>query len=208
MKGSPALIVESHPRTRDELGAALLGLGYGTVVATSVDEALSALAQQDFAFCLLDTRLAGGDGLDLLRRLRAQGNWELPVILLADERDLPRVTEATALGADDFLQKSFTPVDLENVVKETLARPRRRWGSASHDPEDAAARLRSEVDLWRSPRMREVLEIIQQGARVDVTVLIVGETGTGKDLVARAIHQLSVRRAQPFVKVNCAAVPR
>ena len=208
MKGNPVLIVEAHPSVREELEAALLALGYGTVAAASVDEALATLAQQDFAFCLLDTRLVGSDGLDLLRRLRAQGNRELPVIMLADEQDLPRVAEATALGADDFLQKSFTPIDLENVVKETLARPRRRWEPASRDLDDAAARLRSEVDLWRSPRMREIWEILQQAARVDVTVLVVGETGTGKDLVARAIHQLSVRRQQPFVKVNCAAVPR
>jgi transcriptional regulator with PAS, ATPase and Fis domain len=68
--------------------------------------------------------------------------------------------------------------------------------------------LQAEIGLWRSAKMREVREILLQAARVDVTVLISGETGTGKDLVARAIHDESVRQSGPFVKVNCAAVPR
>jgi two-component system, NtrC family, response regulator AtoC len=75
-------------------------------------------------------------------------------------------------------------------------------------PDDPATRLEREVALWRSPRMREVGGIIQRAAGVDVTVLICGETGTGKDLVARTIHHLSSRRSKPFIKVNCAAMPR
>ena len=74
--------------------------------------------------------------------------------------------------------------------------------------DDPQRRLQEELSLWRSPGMQEVRHIIGQAARVDVTVLILGETGTGKDLVARAIHQLGVRQDGPFVKVNCAAVPR
>ncbi len=77
---------------------------------------------------------------------------------------------------------------------------------ASRD--DAAGRLAREIALWRSTKMREVAEIIQRAAGVDVTVLICGETGTGKDLVARTIHHLSARRGKPLVKVNCAAMPR
>jgi len=75
-------------------------------------------------------------------------------------------------------------------------------------PDEPAARLEREVALWRSPKMREVGEIIRRAAGVDVTVLICGETGTGKDLVARTIHHLSSRRGKPFIKVNCAAMPR
>ncbi len=74
--------------------------------------------------------------------------------------------------------------------------------------DDPAARLEREVALWRSPKMQEVGEILQRAAGVDVTVLICGETGTGKDLVARTIHHLSSRRGKPFIKVNCAAMPR
>jgi len=74
--------------------------------------------------------------------------------------------------------------------------------------EDPVARLEKEIALWRSPKMRQVGEIIHRAAGVDVTVLICGATGTGKDLVARTIHHLSSRRGMPFVKVNCAAMPR
>jgi two-component system, NtrC family, response regulator AtoC len=74
--------------------------------------------------------------------------------------------------------------------------------------QEAEGKLRREMDLWCSPKMRDIVAIIREVARVDVTVLVTGETGTGKDVVARAIHQLSTRRTAPFVKVNCAAVPR
>ncbi len=80
--------------------------------------------------------------------------------------------------------------------------------SRGADDNDPIARVRQELSLWQSPRMQEVLDIIGQAARVDVTVLITGETGTGKELIARAIHYLGTRRAGPFVKVNCAAVAR
>ena len=92
--------------------------------------------------------------------------------------------------------------ELDSVIDSTAAHPERVW------PDEPAARLEREVGLWRSPKMREVLEIIQRAAGVDVTVLICGETGTGKDLVARVVHHLSSRRGKPFIKVNCAAMPR
>ena len=116
------------------------------------------------------------------------------------------MSEVAALGAEDVLQKPFTPEDLENVIKSAISRPPRTWGHEAQD--DRGRKLQHELALWQSPQMREVSEIIRQAARADVTVLICGETGTGKDLVARAIHEFGVRRADPFVKVNCAAVPR
>jgi two-component system response regulator AtoC len=76
------------------------------------------------------------------------------------------------------------------------------------DLDDPLVKLMAEIGLWRSPRMRDVWKVIEQAARIDITVMVTGETGTGKDLVARAIHHLSTRQRGPFVKVNCAAVPR
>jgi two-component system response regulator AtoC len=89
-----------------------------------------------------------------------------------------------------------------SVANDALKPPGR-----AAEPNDAAAQLEQELMLWRSPRMRELLRIARQAAAADVTVLICGETGTGKDLVARAIHHLSTRRGRPFIRVNCAAVP-
>ena len=202
------LVVESDPAIQRGLETALQSLGYRAAIAVSIDDALVALDRNDFVCCLLDARFDGGDGLDLLRRLRADGRWPTPVILVADEHDTRRVSEATALGAEDFLPKRFHPADLENVLKEVEARPRPIAPPTTEDGDEHVTEIRRQVALWRSPRMREVWEVIQQAARVDVTVLIEGETGTGKDLVARAIHQLSSRRPQPYVKVNCAAMPR
>jgi two-component system response regulator AtoC len=148
----------------------------------------------------------GADAIELLRRLKLQGENLGPVIVLSDPLNLDRIAQATSLGIDDFLQKPFSPEELENAIKEVSARPRRPWRRSP--AEDVTGRLEQEMALWRSPRMREVRKIIEQAAHVDITVLITGETGTGKDLVARAIHQLSSRQSRPFVKVNCAAVPR
>ena len=200
------LMVEADPVMQRHLGSLLSAWGYEPVLTSTVDESLAALAHNDFVFSLVDLNLDGADGTEFLRRLKIQGGNPGPIILLANGNGFQRTIEATALGADDFLKKPFTPEELENVVKSALARPRRSWGRAPDD--DPRARLQHELSLWRSPQMREVREIIGQAARVDVTVLVSGETGTGKDLVTRAIHGFSARQTGPFIKVNCAAMPR
>jgi two-component system, NtrC family, response regulator AtoC len=168
-----------------------------------MEAALLEMAQRRFLMSLLDL---GNNVTDFLRRLKTQGGSPGTIVVIADADASERAVEATALGADDFLQKPFSSDDLENVIKSALTRPRRSWERTVDD--EARKRLREEVGLWRSPKMSEVREIIEQAARVDVTVLVCGETGAGKDVVARAIHDASVRETGPFIKVNCAAVPR
>ncbi len=206
MKTRPVLTVETEPALRSHLKGLLEEWGYEPVTAGSVDEALAALATTQFEFSLIDMGLNGTDGVDLLHRLKVQGGDPGPIILLFDPPDTQRIGDAAALGADDFLQKPFKPEELENAIKAACSGPRRVWGRPSAD--DLIPRLEHEVSLWRSPRMHDVWKVIEQAAQVDITVLLCGETGTGKDLAARAIHHLSSRRRRPFVKVNCAAVPR
>ena len=203
MKNRLVLVAGSKPAASNHLVELLSEWGYEPVAADSVEDALTEMSQRRFMLSLLDL---GSQANDLLRRLKTQGGVPGTIILLADADAGDLAAEAAALGADDFLQKPFSSEDLENVIKSALARPRRNWERTPDD--EARARLRAEVGLWRSPKMREVREIIEQAARVDVTVLVMGETGTGKDVVARAIHEQSVRQSGPFVKVNCAAVPR
>ena len=203
MKNRLVLVAGSKPAVSNHLVELLSEWGYEPVAADSVEDALSEMSQRRFMLSLLDL---GPQVNDLLRRLKTQGGVPGTIILLADADAGDLAAEAAALGADDFLQKPFSSEDLENVIKSALARPRRNWERTPDD--EARARLRAEVGLWRSPKMSEVREIIEQAARVDVTVLVMGETGTGKDVVARAIHEQSVRQSGPFVKVNCAAVPR
>jgi two-component system response regulator AtoC len=203
MKNRLVLIAAPESSVQQHLAATLGEWGYEPVCTSSLEDALPEMAQRRFLLTLLDL---GAGAAELLRRLKTQGGSPGAIVVIADADAGERAVEATTLGADDFLQKPFTADDLENVIKSALARPRRSWERAVED--DARTRLHEEVGLWRSAKMREVRDIIEQAARVDVTVLIAGETGTGKDVCARAIHDESVRQAGPFVKVNCAAVPR
>jgi len=202
MRKRHVLIAGTEAVALRHLQSQLSDWGYQSVVSTTVEACLAEFAQKQFDFCLLDLTL---NVTEIFRRLKTHGGSPGSIIVLAEDRDGERTAAAASLGADDFLQKPFTADDLENVIKSALARPRRHWERAD---DDSSARLQAEIGLWRSAKMREVREIILQAARVDVTVLICGETGTGKDLVARAIHDESVRQSGPFVKVNCAAVPR
>lgn len=205
MREKSVLLVEADPAMQRLLTDVLRDWGYEPVLASSAEEALSATANNWFLFTLVDANLDGG-GTDFLRRLKIQGGARCPIIVLSDGDRGTSGVDGTFPGVDGVIRKPFIPEELENVVKEVLSHPRRIWGRPPDD--DLASRLRQETALWRSPKMREVWEIIQQAARPDVTVLICGETGTGKDLVARAVHDLSSRQGGPFIKVNCAAVPR
>ncbi|MGH7264501.1 MAG: sigma-54 interaction domain-containing protein [Candidatus Rokuibacteriota bacterium] len=125
------------------------------------------------------------------------------VAMVSDRNKVLSEELAHASAARQCARTSLKPDDLPDTVTAVPAPSSDDAGPLSED-----ARLGQEIDLCRSPKMRDVWDIVRQAAGVDVTVLICGETGTGKDLVARGIHQLSSRRNQPFVKVNCAAVPR
>ena len=200
------LVLETDPDAQLQLGSMLANLGYEPVVVGSLAESLAALSRESFLVSLVGLDLDGADGTELLRRLRIQGGNPGAIIMIANGGGLKRLTEAAALGAHDVLQRPFTSADLEGVIKSALADPSRSRGQEPAD--DRTRKLQDELALWQSVQMREVREIIRQAARADVTVLICGETGTGKDLVARAIHEFGVRKTGPFVKVNCAAVPR
>jgi two-component system response regulator AtoC len=203
MKTRLVLVAGTESDTQHDLQRQLSEWGYEPVSAGSVEGALSELAHRRFLLTVLDFK---ADAVELLRRLRAQGGTPGAIVVILDSDSAERTAGTASLGADDFLQKPFTADDLENVIKSALARPRRSWERVPDD--EARARLHEEVGLWRSPLMLEVRDIIEQAARVDVTVLVCGETGTGKDVVARAIHDESMRQSGPYVKVNCAAVPR
>jgi two-component system, NtrC family, response regulator AtoC len=200
------LLIEANAEMQQHVARLLREWGCEPVVARTIDEAVAALSEAQYLFSLLDLDLNGVDGTEFLRRLRAHGGSPGPIIVLCNGGGAKQTVEATALGADDFVRKPFSPDDLENVVQQALSRPRRVW--SGHTDESPMARVEQEIALWRSPRMQEVRRIIQPAAQVDVPVLISGETGTGKGIVARAIHYLSARQARPLVKVNCAAVPR
>ncbi len=200
------LVVESDVDQRRRVVSQLSGWGYAPMPAASAEEALEMIGRTRFAFSIVAIRLPGMSGIEFLRRAHDVCDSG-PVIMVADTGPSSQIVEAIQVGADDFIRRPYTAEDLENAIKGLAAKIRPQ-APASPAAEDNGDRLERELKLLVSPQMREIQGIVEQAARADVTVLICGETGVGKELIARSIHVHSPRRRAPFVKVNCAAVPR
>jgi two-component system response regulator AtoC len=186
--------------------------GYEARAYTRGDEIVAAIRQGDPPdIVLLDVAMPGMDGLQTLKALKA-ARPELQVIMLSGREQAPIIVEAVRLGAADYVVKPGDPeglgeIALDSAIKQAIERT--RLVSELTDLRRQLSDDQSEAFLaWgESPAMQQVAHIIQQVADSDVTVLIRGESGVGKELVARAIHQHSTRKQKPFVKVNCAALP-
>jgi two-component system, NtrC family, response regulator AtoC len=200
------LIVEPEPSERLWLSGLLVECGYSTVAVGLPLEALAALERGRFVFSVVNLDLGSSDSVEFIEELKSRAFSAGPIIVIYDRLSAKRISEASAHGAESFIQKPFRLGELKRVVADL--RLASTPLTASPDQAGQATRLGVEIALWQSPRMQEVCKIIEQASLVDITILITGETGTGKDLVARAIHHLSARRVGPLVKVNCAAVPR
>jgi two-component system, NtrC family, response regulator AtoC len=201
-------VLVSDLAAQQELCRILKGLELFPLVARSLAEAEGLTSSRGpFAVTIVDVSQQDGDGLETLRRSRLRHEEPGPLVVLAHRDDPAHARKANLLGAEQVVLAPWSFSSLETAIaKVALARPRPSAGDgAGYD--DAGVRLQQELALWRSPKMLEVWTVVHQAAGVDITVLVGGETGTGKELVARAIHHLSPRRDCPFVKVNCAAVP-
>jgi two-component system response regulator AtoC len=203
------LVVEDEPDQRRRVVTQLQNWGYAPVATSSGEEALGLVGRARFAFSLVAIRLPGMSGIEFLRRAEELADSG-PIIMIADGGHSSQIVEAIQAGADDFIRRPYTAEDLEHAIRAVAGRGRN--GQPAPVPvtggDETGERLQRELSLVTSPPMREILGVVEQASRADVTVLICGETGVGKDLVARAIHAHSPRRRAPFVKVNCAAMPR
>src|SRR5438445_1278817 len=198
-----ALVVEVDTATQLGLLSFLRVRGYECVAVSSAGEAMETLAEGTFSFTLVDLGSNGTDPADLIRRLKLHGRNSGPIIAVANRDD--NGLHPAPLEVDTVLHKPLSLDDLQEVL-DALVRPQPSTPATS--PDQIASRIRREMELCCSPKMLEAHQILREAARVDVTVVVTGETGTGKELVAHAIHHFSARRAGPFIKVNCAAMPR
>ncbi len=198
-----ALVVEVDAATQPGLLGFLRVRGYQCLSVASADEARVALANDSFSFTLVNLNGDEAGAAELIQCLKVHGRNSGPIIGVADHRD--NGLHTVSLDVEAVLHKPLSLDELQQAI-DKLVHPQAE--ALVPAPEQTAARMRREMGLWCSPRMLEAREILREAARVDVTVLVTGETGTGKELVAHAIHHFSSRRAGPFVKVNCAAMPR
>ncbi len=207
------LIVDDEPLNVDLLEQELGAVGYRTISASSGEEAVVLAAQTQPDLILLDVMMGGIDGYEACRRLKAsEATRAIPVIFLTALREIFEKVRAFREGAVDYVSKPFETEELLARVATHIALRRE---IEAHRKSKATIHLlveeiRSDHDalIGESPALQRVREQIAQVAPTDSTVLIQGETGTGKELVARAIHEKSARRERPLIKINCAALPR
>jgi DNA-binding NtrC family response regulator len=204
---SRVLIVEDEAGLRDGLVAAIGRLGQQAVPAAGLGEARKVLAAGPVDCILLDLRLKDGNGLDLLREVRTGPHRETPVIVATAYGDSERTIAAMRDGAFEYLTKPFNLPQLLETVERAL----KQHDLARDLPDEgteppASARAREQL-IGTSTAMLAIWKLIGRAAASDAPVLITGETGTGKELVARAVHRFSPRAPAAFVPVNLAALP-
>ncbi|MCC7380448.1 MAG: sigma-54-dependent Fis family transcriptional regulator [Deltaproteobacteria bacterium] len=198
------LVVDDEPNTLTTLRRALELEGYEVHTAGTIREARAGLREgPDLA--LLDVRLPDGDGIDLLSQL-AQAGSAVPIVMMSGHATIDDAVRATQLGARDFLEKPIGQDRLLLTIGNVLELRRLEQENERLREEAGVASGEDEM-LGRAPVMQALLEQIDRVAASEGRVLITGENGTGKELIARAIHRASNRRDRPFVSLNCAAVP-
>ncbi|MCB9743936.1 MAG: sigma-54-dependent Fis family transcriptional regulator [Alphaproteobacteria bacterium] len=203
MRGT-VLFVDDDEAMVSLLVDSMLAAGYDAHGASSGQEALSRLAKLRADAVVTDLRMKGMSGLELCAALRDHYP-DLPVILLTAFGDIATAVEAIRTGVYDFLSKPVEMEQLELRVGRAVEH-RRLHDEVRHLRRSLQEQPRADI-VGNSPAMRQVFDLLPRAARSDVPVLISGETGTGKGLVARALHEGSPRASQPFVAVNCAALP-
>src|SRR5215470_8673354 len=201
----PLLLVEDKSELRAMLRKALERNGYSVEEAPDGSAAIQKIRARRFQMVVTDLKMPGASGLEVLRESK-RADSTIPVILLTAFGSVEEAVSAMKEGAFDFIQK---PVDLDHLklLVERATRQQELLRENLVLREEFAARYGFPRIVGESPAMVSVSQQLQKVAPTDTTVLLLGESGTGKELFARAIHHLSNRRDQPFIALNCAAIP-
>ena len=195
------LIVDDEANTLASLSRAFRLAGHEATVCDNAAKALELAKAQDFDLILSDVVMPGKDGLTLLEELKRQG-VTAPVVMMSGQAHIEMAVKATRLGAIDFLEKPISSDKLMLTVDNALKLQR-----LESENRQLRQRLGKHEIVWKGDVMRRVMAQLERVAASESRVCIFGETGTGKELVARTIHERSPRSAGPFVTLNCAAVP-
>jgi DNA-binding NtrC family response regulator len=207
MKKISVLVVDDDPLLRKLVTDQLSRSGFDAASAASGEEALASVQASDYDVVLLDIRMNGMSGLDTLREIRKIEDAP-EVIMLTADTSLGTGIEAMRLGAYDYLTKPSTLDEMEAVIRKADEKRRLVRQNASlraavrpAQTDDAAA------FIFESEAMRGLVQMAEQAARLDSTVVITGESGTGKDVLANFIHSRSARAGEAMIRVNCGALP-
>ncbi|WP_029147482.1 sigma-54 dependent transcriptional regulator [Methylophilus sp. 5] len=197
------LAVDDEPHMRRLLEISLRQAGYRALSAGNGREALELIQQQQIDLVVSDLHMPGMSGLQLLEAIRKQYE-RLPFIMVTAQGEIKTAVEAMKLGANDYILRPFELETLEIAIQKALAVNRIQLENAflKETSQPGVTSL-----IGNSPPMQSLKQMIQQVAPERATVFIVGETGTGKELVAKALHDASPRKSELFVAVNCAAIP-
>ena len=200
------LIADDSDAIRDVLNEALQDEGYDVTEVASGDAVIEAFKETNGAapdLALMDIRMPGKDGLEVLRTLRSARDSELPIIVMTAFGSASTAIEAMKLGAFDYIAKPFELDEVTVAVERFFER---------RDLSERVVRMmaesnKDEILIGDSPAMQDIYKTVGRVARSDATVLVLGETGTGKELVATVMHRNSTYSAGPLIKVNCASLP-
>jgi DNA-binding NtrC family response regulator len=195
------LLIDDDPNTLASLSRAFRLAGYDATVCDSAARALELIRAERFDVIFSDVVMPGKDGISLLEDLKAAG-VTAPVVMISGQASVETAVRATRLGAADFLEKPLSTEKLLVTIENVL-----RLRHLEDENRDLRSRLGKHEMIWSGPAMERLMAQVERVAASESRVAIRGETGTGKELIARTIHQKSARHAGPFVTLNCAAVP-
>ena len=203
------LIVDDEPNLRKILAAQLSRDGYEVMLAEDGEQGLTMLREHHIDLVVTDLKMPKVDGMMLLRdALREQP--DLPIVMITAHGTVDTAVEALKLGAFDYLTKPFDKDEVRQVVAKALKTRQLAQEEATTEP---VGKAKNEPGarfgiIGQSPGLTDLYAVLERVADTPTTVLITGESGTGKELVARALHEHSTRKDKPFIKVNCAAIPK
>jgi DNA-binding NtrC family response regulator len=205
MANTKILIVDDELIMRESLGGWLERDGYEVSKVGSGEEALEVIEQTRFDILLVDIKMTGMSGIELLKQVKEK-DPDAAIIMITAYGSISTSIEAMKLGANDYLLKPFDPNEL-GVIIEKILESQAQTMENLYLRDQFQERTRFESMIGQAPRMQEIFDLIEDISPIDSTVFITGETGTGKGLAAKAIHTKSPRSDGPFMGINCGAIP-